>query len=172
MPSRESIVRTRSRSLAEFAASMRLSRSFTPHFNRSSACPTARRSRSTHKTCRACSDDGITPEARDIARRINETPADIVYRHPSRFGALATLPGRDIGGAVAEIVYALDTSKMDGVRIRSMVRGAEPPRTNDERDVLALVETSSRLRAWRCLKQQDCGCCNERLVHGWTSPTV
>src|SRR6266478_1558257 len=30
-------------------------------------------------------------EARDIARRINETLADIVSRHPSRFGALATL---------------------------------------------------------------------------------
>jgi predicted TIM-barrel fold metal-dependent hydrolase len=54
-------------------------------------------------------------EARDIARRINETLADIVSKHPSRFGAVATLPGRDAGGAVAEIVYALDTLKMDGV---------------------------------------------------------
>lgn len=54
-------------------------------------------------------------EARDIARRINETLADIVSRHPSRFGALATLPGQDADGAVAEIVYALDTLKMDGV---------------------------------------------------------
>src|SRR5258707_1521952 len=54
-------------------------------------------------------------EARDIARRINETRADIVSRHPSRFGALATLPGQDADVAVAEIVYALDTLKMDGV---------------------------------------------------------
>src|SRR5260370_1071435 len=54
-------------------------------------------------------------EARDIARRINETLADIVSKHPSRFGAVATLPGRDAGGTVAEIVYALDTLKMDGV---------------------------------------------------------
>jgi predicted TIM-barrel fold metal-dependent hydrolase len=54
-------------------------------------------------------------EARDIARRINETLADIVSRYPDRFGAVATLPGRDADGAVAEIVYALDTLKMDGV---------------------------------------------------------
>jgi len=54
-------------------------------------------------------------EARDIARRVNETLADIVSRHPSRFGAVATLPGQDADGAMAEIVYALDTLKMDGV---------------------------------------------------------
>jgi len=53
-------------------------------------------------------------EARDIARRVNETLADIVSRHPSRFGAVATLPGQDADGAVAEIAYALDTLKMDG----------------------------------------------------------
>jgi predicted TIM-barrel fold metal-dependent hydrolase len=54
-------------------------------------------------------------EARDIARRINETLADIVSRHPGRFGAVATLPGQDADGAVTEIVYALDILKMDGV---------------------------------------------------------
>jgi predicted TIM-barrel fold metal-dependent hydrolase len=54
-------------------------------------------------------------EARDIARRVNETLADIVSRHPSRFGAVATLPGQDADGAVAEIAYALDVLKLDGV---------------------------------------------------------
>src|SRR5260370_8374292 len=53
-------------------------------------------------------------EARDIARRVNETLADSVSRHPSRFGAVATLPGQDPGGAIAEIAYALDTLKLDG----------------------------------------------------------
>jgi 6-methylsalicylate decarboxylase len=37
-------------------------------------------------------------EARDIARRVNETLADIVSRHPNRFGAVATLPGQDADG--------------------------------------------------------------------------
>ncbi len=54
-------------------------------------------------------------QARDIARRVNETLADIVSRHPSRFGAVATLPGQDPDGAMAEIAYALDTLKLDGV---------------------------------------------------------
>src|SRR6202048_2711667 len=54
-------------------------------------------------------------QARDIARRVNETLADIVSRHPRRFGAIATLPGQDADGAGAEIVYALDILKMDGV---------------------------------------------------------
>src|SRR5260370_30888881 len=32
------------------------------------------------------------PEACQLARRINEQMADIVARHPTRFGAMATLP--------------------------------------------------------------------------------
>jgi 6-methylsalicylate decarboxylase len=54
-------------------------------------------------------------EARDIARRVNETLADIVSRRPNRFGAVATLPGQDTDGTVTEIAYALDRLKMDGV---------------------------------------------------------
>ncbi len=54
-------------------------------------------------------------EARDIARRVNETLADIVSRHPGWFGAVATLPGQDADGAGAEIAYALDVLKLDGV---------------------------------------------------------
>jgi predicted TIM-barrel fold metal-dependent hydrolase len=61
-------------------------------------------------------------EARDIARRVNETLADIVSRHPSRFGAVATLPGQDADGAVAEIAYALDTLKMDGVSTSTSIK--------------------------------------------------
>src|SRR5467141_4344619 len=43
-------------------------------------------------------------EARDIARRVNETLADIVSTRPRRFGAVATLPGQDADGAAIEIV--------------------------------------------------------------------
>src|SRR5258707_305301 len=54
-------------------------------------------------------------ESRDIAGRVNQTLADIVSRHPGRFGAVAPLPGRDADAAVTEIVYAPDILKMDGV---------------------------------------------------------
>jgi predicted TIM-barrel fold metal-dependent hydrolase len=63
-------------------------------------------------------------EARDIARRINETLAGIVSRHPSRFGAIATVPGRDADGALAEIAYALDTLKMDGISTSASIDDA------------------------------------------------
>ena len=54
-------------------------------------------------------------KACEIARRINETLAEIVVRHPSRFGVMATLPGRNIDGTLVEMAYALDILKMDGV---------------------------------------------------------
>jgi predicted TIM-barrel fold metal-dependent hydrolase len=63
----------------------------------------------------AAANDATGQEARDIARRTNEVLAEIVSRHPARFGAVATLPGLDAEGALAEIGYALDTLKLDGV---------------------------------------------------------
>ena len=53
--------------------------------------------------------------AAQIARRINESLAAIVSKHPSRFGAMATVPGRSIDGCLEEMAYALDILKLDGV---------------------------------------------------------
>ena len=61
-------------------------------------------------------------KAREIARRVNETLADIVSRHPSRFGAVATLPGQDADEVMTEIAYALDVLKMDGVSTSTSIR--------------------------------------------------
>ncbi|MDB5583092.1 MAG: hypothetical protein JWR80_8268 [Bradyrhizobium sp.] len=55
------------------------------------------------------------PEATDIARRTNERIAEIIAKHPTRFGGFATLPGRNVDGILREIEYALDTLKLDGV---------------------------------------------------------
>ena len=63
----------------------------------------------------AAANDATGQEARDIARRTNELLAEIVSKHPNRFGAVATLPALDAEGAIAEIGYALDTLKLDGV---------------------------------------------------------
>jgi predicted TIM-barrel fold metal-dependent hydrolase len=63
----------------------------------------------------ASTNDATGQKARDIARRTNEALAEIVFKHPRRFGAVATLPAWDPDGALAEIGYALDTLKMDGV---------------------------------------------------------
>ncbi|MGW7426284.1 amidohydrolase family protein [Streptomyces sp. NPDC054813] len=47
-------------------------------------------------------------ERRDMARRVNEYVADLVTRHPGRFGNFATVPLPDIEGAVSEAEHALD----------------------------------------------------------------
>jgi predicted TIM-barrel fold metal-dependent hydrolase len=63
----------------------------------------------------ASANNATGQEARDIARRTNEVLAEIISKHSNRFGAVSTLPGLDADGAIAEIGYALDTLKMDGV---------------------------------------------------------
>ncbi len=58
---------------------------------------------------------GNAAEAGAIARRINEAIADIIAKHPKRFGGLATIPGHLPGATLLEIEYALDTLKMHGI---------------------------------------------------------
>src|SRR5260370_5020340 len=61
-------------------------------------------------------DHATGPEACQLARRINEQLADIVSKHPTRFGAMATLPAlAATDGLLEEIAYALDTLEFDGV---------------------------------------------------------
>jgi predicted TIM-barrel fold metal-dependent hydrolase len=57
----------------------------------------------------------IGQQASDLARKTNETLADIVSRYPTRFAAFATIPGQNIRGSIEEIGYALDVLKLDGV---------------------------------------------------------
>ena len=70
----------------------------------------------------ASGNNATGQEARDIARRTNEVLAEIISKHPNRFGAVATLPGLDADGALAKIEYALDTLKMDGVATTTRTR--------------------------------------------------
>jgi 6-methylsalicylate decarboxylase len=59
--------------------------------------------------------------ATDIARRVNETIAEIVCKHPTRFGGLVTLPSRYPDATLRELEYALDVLKMDGVATSSNI---------------------------------------------------
>jgi predicted TIM-barrel fold metal-dependent hydrolase len=51
----------------------------------------------------------IATLARDLARRCNESSAELVREYPQRFGALALLLLPDVDAALDEIEYALDT---------------------------------------------------------------
>lgn len=61
--------------------------------------------------------------ARDLSRRCNEFLATLPHEHPSRFGALASLPMPDVEGALMEATYALDTLKLDGILMLSNMAG-------------------------------------------------
>jgi predicted TIM-barrel fold metal-dependent hydrolase len=66
-------------------------------------------------------DDGA---ARALARRCNEYLAECRRQHPQQFGGLAALPLPDVGGALAELEYALDVLGLDGVALMTNAGGA------------------------------------------------
>lgn len=61
--------------------------------------------------------------ARDLARAMNEDFAEIIARHPRRFGAFAILPVDDMNSANEEMSYALDVLKLDGVVCTTNIGG-------------------------------------------------
>ncbi|TDO30177.1 putative TIM-barrel fold metal-dependent hydrolase [Kribbella sp. VKM Ac-2527] len=73
------------------------------------------------------SDPGVSylsgAEARDMARYNNTYMAGLFRQYPKRFGGLAVLPMPDVAGSVAEIEYALDVLKLDGVVLLSAYEG-------------------------------------------------
>ena len=54
-------------------------------------------------------------KAKALARRLNEHAAEQRARWPSRFGGFAIIPMRNPNHAIAEIAYALDVLKLEGV---------------------------------------------------------
>ena len=58
---------------------------------------------------------GDAPMTRQLARACNEYGATLVRDHPTRFGVFAAMPLPDVDATLAEIAYAYDTLKVDGV---------------------------------------------------------
>ncbi len=53
--------------------------------------------------------------ARKHARETNEFSTKLCVDHPGRFGLFASLPMNDVEGSLAEVAYALDVLKADGI---------------------------------------------------------
>ena len=60
---------------------------------------------------------------RKLARDINEAGAKMVSDRPTRFRLLASLPFADVEGSLAEIAYAYDTLKADGISLMTSYNG-------------------------------------------------
>ncbi|MFD6887274.1 amidohydrolase family protein [Streptomyces sp. NPDC059957] len=54
-------------------------------------------------------------ESAKLARQVNEYFAELIRRHPGRFGAFAVLPLPDVAAAREELAYAIDELGLDGV---------------------------------------------------------
>ena len=54
---------------------------------------------------------------RRMSRLCNEFAAKMVQDHPGRYGLFASLPMPDVDGSLAEIAYAFDTLKADGINL-------------------------------------------------------
>jgi predicted TIM-barrel fold metal-dependent hydrolase len=62
-------------------------------------------------------------ESRAMARHLNEQIAGHVRKHPMRFGGLAVLPMPDVQASIAELDYALNKLKLDGVALLTNYEG-------------------------------------------------
>jgi aminocarboxymuconate-semialdehyde decarboxylase len=69
---------------------------------------------------------GDSARARALARQCNELAAELTRGRPDRFGGFACLPLPDVDGALAELAYALDELRLDGVVLFSNARGVYP----------------------------------------------
>lgn len=58
-----------------------------------------------------------------LARRLNEYMANLGQVHPGRFGGFAVIPMHSPDAALAEMRYALDTLKLDGIGLFTNYRG-------------------------------------------------
>jgi predicted TIM-barrel fold metal-dependent hydrolase len=65
---------------------------------------------------------GDVAQTRRLARDSNDFMADIVRDRPTRFAFFAAMPLPDVDGTLAEIAYALDTLKADGIGLFTSYR--------------------------------------------------
>ncbi len=66
---------------------------------------------------------GEVQASRKAARRVNEYGADLVRKHPGRFGLFAALPLPDPEGSLAEIEHAYDALHADGIGLLTSYDG-------------------------------------------------
>lgn len=69
---------------------------------------------------------GSREATKTLARAVNEHAARLRADHPGRFGHFASVPMPNVDDALAEIAYAFDTLKADGVQLMTSYRDKWP----------------------------------------------
>ncbi|WP_221767403.1 amidohydrolase family protein [Nocardioides sp. LS1] len=83
------------------------------------------------------------PDAVRAARATNEYMAELIERHPGRYGGFAVLPLPDVTAAVAEIQYAVGTLGLDGIGLFTHYNGTYlgEPEFDEVIDCIAELDT-------------------------------
>ncbi len=102
---------------------------------------------------------GAVEPARKLARGCNEYLAKLKSDHPRRFGGMAAIPLPDTQGSLAEIEYALDTLRLDGIGLMSSYDNKWP---GDAAFTPVLAELHRR-KAVVFVHPTSSDCCSARL---------
>ncbi len=66
---------------------------------------------------------GDIEETKAVIRSVNEEGTAVKQHHPGRFMYCASVPLPDVDAATQEAIYALDTLKVDGIKLSTNSRG-------------------------------------------------
>jgi len=107
-----------------------------------------------------------TDQTRKLARAVNDHAAKLRSTHPSRFGHFASVPMPDVDGTLAEIAYALDQLKADGIPLMTSYGERYPGHP----DFTPVMEELNRRKALVFIHPLAPICCAPSLK--WIAPSL
>ena len=105
-------------------------------------------------------------ETRRLARAVNDHAAKLRSTRPSRFGHFASVPMPDVDGTLAEIAYALDQLKVDGIQLMTSYGERYPGHP----DFTPVMEELNRRKALVFIHPLAPICCAPSLK--WIAPSL
>jgi predicted TIM-barrel fold metal-dependent hydrolase len=109
---------------------------------------------------------GSVEQTRRLARAINDRAGTIRAGAPSRFGHFASVPMPDVDGTIAEIAYALDTLKADGIQLMTSYGDRWPGHP----DFDPVFDELNRRKAVVFVHPLAPDCCGNLI--GWVPPVL
>ena len=110
---------------------------------------------------------GRAEEARALARMSNDYAAQMARDYPGRFGVLASLSLPDVDGSLAEIAYAYDVLKADGIAMLTSYGDKWP----GDAAFVPVFEELNRRGATVYFHPTSADCCSA-LLKGVPAPAV